>query len=184
MSTAAVFIALGGTGYAATTISGRSIRDHSIPARKLAPGSVLAGSVAIRSITKANVAPGAAARTAAYCRRGEKLLGGGGAFDQVIITGDIGNNGENRPFTEYTGAEAPNGRVIQSRPTILMNMLTGYFGDGSGSSDVDAYPDGKYVSPGETPARGRLQGWAYEAVNGASSVKTLHVYAICARAAG
>ena len=35
MSTLAVFIALGGSSYAAMTISGSSIKDRSIPAKKL-----------------------------------------------------------------------------------------------------------------------------------------------------
>jgi len=40
MSTLAVFIALGGSSYAAVRISGASIKDRSIPAKKLKPNSV------------------------------------------------------------------------------------------------------------------------------------------------
>jgi hypothetical protein len=40
MSTLAVFIALGGTSYAALTISGSSIRNRSIPAKKLKRNSI------------------------------------------------------------------------------------------------------------------------------------------------
>jgi hypothetical protein len=40
MSTLAVFIALGGSSYAAVRISGANIRNHSIGARKLKPNSV------------------------------------------------------------------------------------------------------------------------------------------------
>jgi hypothetical protein len=40
MSTVAVFVALGGSSYAAVTISGSSIKNRSIPAKKLKPNSI------------------------------------------------------------------------------------------------------------------------------------------------
>lgn len=39
MATVAVFVALGGTGYAAVKIDGKSIRDHSIAGKKLKKGA-------------------------------------------------------------------------------------------------------------------------------------------------
>jgi hypothetical protein len=40
MSTLAVFVALGGSSYAAVTISGSNIKNRSIPAKKLKPNSI------------------------------------------------------------------------------------------------------------------------------------------------
>ncbi|HZV73412.1 MAG TPA: hypothetical protein VFF79_06830, partial [Conexibacter sp.] len=55
----ALFVALGGTGYAAVTLSGRDIQKHSIPANRIVPNSLTGN-----QINESKLGPVPAARRA------------------------------------------------------------------------------------------------------------------------
>ena len=58
MATAAVFIALGGTSYAAITVTGRNVRDASLTGKDLRNNSVTGRDVRNRSLLAADFKPG------------------------------------------------------------------------------------------------------------------------------
>src|SRR3954464_1701260 len=56
-STLALFVALGGTSYAAATISGSDVRDHSLTGRDVTRGSLSGTQIRSRSIPGGDLAP-------------------------------------------------------------------------------------------------------------------------------
>jgi hypothetical protein len=58
ISLIALFVALGGTGYAAMTINGKNIKNNSIPGKKLKNGAVTAKKIKSNAVTGAKVKAG------------------------------------------------------------------------------------------------------------------------------
>lgn len=107
----ALFIALGGTVYAAGRLSGKQIKPHSIPGnrlrnhtltdRQMSTARLTAGFVAMvhyQTATGTLPANGAVAQATAQCRSGLKVVGGGALLSDpsnslILDSGPVGNNG-------------------------------------------------------------------------------------------
>lgn len=161
----ALFATLGGSAYAAGKIDGRSIRDRSIPARKL-KADALGVNTTIRSARSGDVPPGQPGSARVLCRKGERVLGGGGSYDETFAANAAG--------TTPTGKEDTGDRTIGSRP-----IVQGLFAGGSHGVSFFSHagwPDGARTVTG-------VQGWSAQSINGASDPRVFHVFAICARGA-
>jgi hypothetical protein len=86
-ATLALFVALGGGAYAATalpadSVGGRQVKDGSLRAVDFAPGQEPITQVVRRHGRRVAIAASHSGEATAYCRKGERALGGGG-FDET-----------------------------------------------------------------------------------------------------
>ena len=107
----ALFIALGGTVYAAGKFSGKRIKPHSIPGnrlrnhtltdRQMSTVNLTAGFIArvdYQTATGTLPANGSITQSTAHCRSGMKVVGGGALLSDptnslILDSGPVGNNG-------------------------------------------------------------------------------------------
>lgn len=162
-STLALFVALGGTSYAAATISGSDVRDHSLTGRDIARGSLTGTQIKSRSVPGGDLVSGSV--TSTQIRRGtirepdlaprlRKNLLVHGPTGAAGPTGDSGPMGDTGPKGD-TGPRGELGPIGETGPTGSIGP-TGDQGP-PGPSDVDAAPAGTSQSNAATFSFGGAQ---------------------------
>jgi hypothetical protein len=147
-ATLALFVALGGSSYAAITVTGRDVRDHSLSGRDLAPSSLTGAQIRSASVPGSDLVPGSV--TSREIRDGtvsvadlarplrRNLLAKGPAGRVAGPTGPSGPQGPAGPQGD-TGPNGDPGPLGQTGPA----GATGPTGDTgptgpAGPSDVNA----------------------------------------------
>jgi hypothetical protein len=124
MATIAVFVALGGTSYAALRITGKHVRDRSLTGRDLRTGSVTGRAIRDRSLTAKEIAGGLPA-------------GPRGATGPAGPRGATGPAGARGPQGEPGPPGPPGQDGSPDTPVQVRNKLLSADGAGSGV-DADA----------------------------------------------
>jgi hypothetical protein len=125
MSTVALFVALGGTGYAAVTLAPNSVgtrqlKNSAVTTRKIAAGAVGAAQIASHAVTTAKIANHAVgASQIANHAVGASQIASGGVGTAQIANGAVGT-AQIAPGAVTTGLIAPASlTAAQFRPGVL-----------------------------------------------------------------
>ena len=149
-ATLALIVALGGTSYAAVTITGRDVRDHSLTGRDVARGTLTGSHVKNGSLRAADLAPPLRQDVLGASSKGEEL-GRPGPTGASGPKGDTGPQGGAGPQGNagLQGVPGPEGPKGDEGPTGVTGPdgtvgATGPQGEQGppGPSDVDAAPAG------------------------------------------
>lgn len=112
ISIVALVVALGGTGYAATQLTGRDIRNHSIASADLASGSVTSRTIKNRAVSRRHLTPA--------LRRRLDRIGSPGPMGPPGPAGPAGPAG----VTGASGPEGPAGPVGARGPAGVTDVVT------------------------------------------------------------
>lgn len=106
MATVAVFLALGGTSYAALTITGKNVKDASLTGADVRDGSIAAKDLAVSARARAGAAGPAGPQGPAGQRGDAGRAGADGAAGPQGAKGDRGPAGERGPVGPTASAAA------------------------------------------------------------------------------
>jgi len=156
ISLVALFVALGGTSYAAVSITGSNVRNGSLSGADIKNGSIRGTDVRNGSLTAGDLTPTTAA----------SLRGPTGATGATGATGTFG--AVTTRFQEY-----------KSGPPVTASCLSGEVAVGGGvnSSQISSWV--RVSAP--TPTGGTPTGWQGQAVNASNLAAPATVYVICAK---
>lgn len=146
-STLALIVALGGTSYAAATITGKDIRDRSVANRDLSANAVTSGKVRDRSLLAKDFKTGqlpAGARGATGAPGATGAAGAAGPAGATGATGPAGSQGQTGPkglgdaFFAKVGASAFPATTGQDKTLVSVSLPAGRFLlDGAVTVDSD-----------------------------------------------
>lgn len=173
VATLALIVATTGTGIAATKISGQSIRDHSIPASKLALHSVTAKQIKAHAVTKASLAGDVAVD--------DPTAGPAGPAGPQ---GPAGTPGLIDPSRLIVAAGGDVNLVANGTATATASCPAGTFVIGGGYTDLGT--DQKVYALSSGPATDGTQAWQVRAKNdtaGQNQSTLWHAVAYCVVAA-
>jgi hypothetical protein len=166
----ALFAALGGTGYAAATLSGRDIQRRSIPANRVVPNALGGGQIDESRLGPVPVAQ--QALTAQTAQNAQQLQGR-----------DATRFLANSVRVETNQVNVANNAAI----TVTASCLPSEKGIGGGAAwmivnsdnatEFDAQLNASFPLPAS--GAGEITGWRAAGVNRAGSARGLRVYAIC-----
>ncbi len=162
ISLVALFVALGGTSYAAVAITGKDVADGSLSGRDIHNGSLRSTDVRNGSLTVADLSPGAIS----------SLRGSAGARGARGPTGRTGATGT-------FGAVTVRSTDYKSGPPAKVECLGGEVAVGGGVYSYQATSWIRVSSP--TTGGGTPTGWQGQAVNSGNVGTLAGVYAICAQ---
>ena len=156
ISLVALFVALGGTSYAAVSITGKNVTDGSLSGTDIKNGSLRGADVRNGSLTAGDLS----AKTIASLR---------GATGPAGATGATGTFGAvTVRFVDY-----------KSGPPATVSCLSGEVAVGGG---VNSSQNASWIRvSAPTPAGGTPTGWQGQAVNSGNVGTLASVYVICAR---
>ena len=206
MATLALFVALGGTGYAATTVISSQIARGAVTTPKIANAAVTKPKIANGAISSAKLAKGSVSAVALGDRAvtADKLANGAVGTDKLaarsVGIGQIAPG--SLDASVFAAGKAPG--INQSKVGLQVRTLTLQAGQGSslsaecpsGSimiaggfngpgpttpSDLSTTPavvTGSYPTPPSGP--GGYTGWTVSASAGAGSGASIQVFAVCA----
>jgi hypothetical protein len=121
MATMAVFIALGGTGYAMSQINGSQIKNRSIPAQKLKPHTLTASQIKKASLLGQDLAP----HTVTSDELRDLIVSAKGHSARARIA----QSGSTAPATIITLSAGQSATIVQSGPfTYSANCTAGSSG--------------------------------------------------------
>jgi hypothetical protein len=181
-ATLALMIALGGTGYAAVSITGRDIRNGTIRGADIANGTITSSKIRNRAIKGSDIAVNTISsknvRDASLEGRDFKAgqLAGG-------VAGPPGPPGANAMASVIVREGRTPGLIAAgATATVAVGCAAGekaVAGGATSPSDifdvVTSMPTGAVTAAGTIPT-----GWRVEAINKASAPNTLLAFAICA----
>ena len=159
ISLVALFVALGGTSYAAISITGSNVRNGSLSGADIKNGSIRGTDVRNGSLTAGDLTPTTVA----------SLQGPTGATGAAGATGATGTFGAvTTRFQDY-----------KSGPPVTASCLSGEVAVGGGvnSSQISSWV--RVSAP--TPAGGTPTGWQGQAVNSSNLAAPATVSVICAK---
>lgn len=170
----ALFAALGGTGYAAATLSGRDIQKRTIPANRVVPNALGGGQVDESKLGPVPVAQQAlTAQNAGTASNAQRL-------DGRSATAFLANGTR----VETNQVNVANNAAV----TVTASCLPSEKGIGGGAawmivnSDNATSLDAQLNASFPLPAGGgaaEITGWRAVGINRAGSARGLRVYAIC-----
>ncbi|ADB48913.1 collagen-like triple helix repeat-containing protein [Conexibacter woesei] len=186
---AALFVALGGTGYAAIKIDGRDIVNRSVTGAKLADGTVPArklSAAARRTLRGTGGATGARGTTGATGSRGETgAAGARGETGGRGETGERGATGERGPAggDGIAGPAGPTGAVGATGPGAMLasGRVRSVARDGPGASSFYGAPLGISTA---AAADNALRTLSPAVATTASDLAVVLTYTPCADAQG
>jgi hypothetical protein len=156
ISLVALFVSLGGTSYAAISITGKNIRDGSLSGTDIKNGSLRGADVRNGSLTAGDLSLNTIA----------SLRGATGAVGPAGATGTFG--AVTVRFVDY-----------KSGPPATVSCLSGEVAIGGG---VDSAQNSSWVRvSAPTPTGGTPTGWRGQAVNSGNVASLAAVDVICAR---
>jgi hypothetical protein len=123
MATLAIFVAMGGTSFAALSLTGRDIRDNSLTGRDIRNSSITSADIKNRSLVAADFRGGSFPRGARGDAGAEGAEGPAGPRGERGPQGDTGSRGP-------SGSEGPAGPVgpshldVFSRDSLDSDLLT------------------------------------------------------------
>jgi hypothetical protein len=186
VSLIALFVALGGTGYAAATIGSAQIKNNSIKSADIKNGAVKGTDVRDGSLAATDFARGALPAGAQGARGPAGPAGPGGPAGPAGPRGADGPRGERGA----PGTDAANRIVVrQSDPvsipagqaaSVTASCQVGERATGGGGTNfaeklvlmMQSYPSP--TNTGSTPNQ-----WSVHFSNTATSARTVHAYAVC-----
>jgi hypothetical protein len=170
----ALFVALGGTGYAAVTLSGRDIQKRSIPANRVVNNALGGGQINESKLGPVPVSQHAlTAQTAASATNAQQLDGR-----------DAARFLANSARVEINQINVVNNAAV----TVTASCLPSEKGIGGGAawmivnSDNATEFDAQLNASFPLPARGgsgEITGWRASGINRAGSARGLRAYVIC-----
>ena len=156
ISLVALFVSIGGTGYAAVAITGKNVTDGSLSGKDIKNGSLRGPDVRNGSLTAGDFSP--ATRSS--------LQGAPGAAGPAGPAGTFGT---------VTVRE----QDYKSGPPATVSCLSGEVAVGGG---VNTSQNSSWIRvSAPTPSGGTPTGWQGQAVNSANAATLAAVYVICAR---
>ncbi len=156
ISMVALFVSLGGTGYAAVAITGKNVTDGSLSGKDIKNSSLRGADVRNGSLTVGDFSAGTRS----------SLRGAPGATGPAGATGTFGT---------VTVRE----RDYKSGPPATASCLSGEVAVGGG---VDTSQNSSWIRvSAPTPSGGTPTGWQGQAVNSGNVATLAAVYVICAR---
>jgi hypothetical protein len=182
----ALFAALGGTGYAAATLSGRDIQKRTIPANRVVPNALGGGQIDESKLGPVPVAQQAlTAQTAASATNAAHATTADSATNAQQLQGrDATRFLANSVRVETNQVNVANNAAI----TVTASCLPSEKGIGGGAawmivnSDNATEFDAQLNASFPLPASGgtaEITGWRATGINRAGSARGLRVYAIC-----
>lgn len=181
-ATLALMIALGGTGYAAVSITGRDIRNGTIRGADIANGTITSSKIRNRSIRGSDIAAGTISSTNV---RDASLEGRDFKAGQLpgAVTGPAGPPGANAMASVIVReARSPDLIAAGDPATVAVACAAGEKAVTGGATSPSNIFDVRTSTPTGTGAAGGTipTGWRVEAVNTAGAPNTLQAFAICA----
>jgi hypothetical protein len=197
----ALFAALGGTGYAAATLSGRDIQKRSIPANRVVPNALTGNQInesklgpvpAAQQALTAQTA--ASATTAGHATSADRATTADSATSATSATS--AQDSQKLQGRDATAFLANSVRVVFSQATVLNNgsdtvtasCAANEKGIGGGAAwmlagsesptQLDAQLNSSYPIP-STGGTNNMTGWRAVGVNRAGGSRDLRAYAIC-----
>lgn len=161
----ALFVALGGTSYAAITISGKNVKNGSLTGADIKNGSLRGTDVRNRSLTSSDLSSGTIS----------SLRGTSGPAGPAGTSGPAGPAGPAGTFGTVTVRSA----VYSSGAPVTASCQSGEVAVGGGVSTGSPFGFPRVSAP--TPTSGTPTGWQGQVVNTSNVAVSGTVYAVCAR---
>ena len=194
----ALFAALGGSAYAAVTVTGKNIKDGTVTGRDIKNRSLGTNKLSTKAVSSLAGHPGPAGPQGPSGPKGEPgptgPIGQAGPKGDKGETGPAGPKGETGPVGPQgpAGPPAPNGisgwEYVTEGRTIPANLVvtwdvncpSGTKALGGGVSS-DALSGGEDVRLRQSAPAGAATGWLVTLANYTGSTYTAYAWAICAK---